>query len=85
MLIPANVKVKVINVSFEEREFLSKDGTSKIKRKVLNFTATDPEGGWVKVTSFDPSFAVPKPGDSFQLPPVKKYEFFDGMIQNVMV
>lgn len=80
-----NIKLKAKKVVNEEREFLSKDGTSKVKRRVVNISCMDSEGDFVKITSFDPSWTIPKEGEDFQLPPVRKLECFDGMVQNVMV
>lgn len=85
MLIPAGTKLKAKSVSDEVREFLGKDGTTKIKRRVVNIAASDKEGDWIKITSFDPSWPIPLKGQEFELPPVKRLECFDGIMQNVMV
>lgn len=79
------LKFKVKKASSEVREFLNKDGVTKVKRTVVNIALIDDDGDFVKVTSFDPSWTVPKEGQEWTLPPVKKLECFDGMIQNVMV
>lgn len=84
MLIKSN-KVKVKKVSQEKRQFLNKDGVTKVERTVVNIAFVDDDGDFVKVTSFDPSWGVPKEGQDWTLPPVKKLECFDGMVQNVMV
>lgn len=85
MLIPQGTKLKAKSVSDEIREFLGKDGTTKVKRRVVNIAASDKEGDWIKITSFDPSWSVPQKGQEFELPPVKRLECFDGIMQNVMV
>ena len=85
MLIPAGTKLKAKSVSDEVREFLGKDGTTKIKRRVVNIAASDKEGDWIKITSFDPSWPIPSKGQEFELPTVKRLECFDGIMQNVMV
>ena len=85
MLIPAGTKLKAKSVSDEVREFLGKDGTTKIKRRVVNIAASDKEGDWIKITSFDPSWPIPSKGQEFELPQVKRLECFDGIMQNVIV
>lgn len=85
MLIPSGTKLKAKSVSDEVREFLGKDGTTKVKRRVVNIAASDKEGDWIKITSFDPSWPIPSKGQEFELPPVKRLECFDGIMQNVMV
>lgn len=80
----SKVKLKAKKVSSEDREFLGKDGTSKVKRRVVNISAVDSEGDFIKITSFDPTWPVPESGAEFVLPPVKRLECFDGMIQNIM-
>ena len=85
MLIPAGTKLKAKSVSDEVREFLGKDGTTKVKRRVVNIAASDKEGDWIKITSFDPSWPIPQKGQEFELPTVKRLECFDGIMQNVMV
>lgn len=85
MLIPAGTKLKAKSVSDEVRDFLGKDGTTKVKRRVVNIASVDKEGDWIKITSFDPSWPIPSKGQEFELPPVKRLECFDGIMQNVMV
>ena len=85
MLIPSGTKLKAKSVSDEVCEFLGKDGTTKIKRRVVNIAASDKEGDWIKITSFDPTWPIPSKGQEFELPPVKRLECFDGIMQNVMV
>lgn len=85
MLIPQGTKLKAKSVSDEVREFLGKDGTTKVKRRVVNIAASDKEGDWIKITSFDPTWPIPSKGQEFELPPVKRLECFDGIMQNVMV
>lgn len=85
MLIPVGTKLKAKSVSDEVRDFLGKDGTTKVKRRVVNIAASDKEGDWIKITSFDPTWPVPSKGQEFELPPVKRLECFDGIVQNVMV
>lgn len=85
MLIPTGTKLKAKSVSDEVRDFLGKDGTTKIKRRVVNIAASDKEGDWIKITSFDPTWPIPSKGQEFELPPVKRLECFDGIMQNVMV
>lgn len=85
MLIPTGLKLKAKSVSDEEREFLGKDGQTKVKRRVVNISAADKEGDWIKITTFDPQWKIPAKGEEFELPPVKKLECFDGILQNVMV
>lgn len=80
-----SLKFKVKKVSSEKRQFLNKDGVTKVERTVVNIALIDADGDFVKVTSFDPSWKIPSEGDEWTLPPVKKLECFDGMIQNVMV
>ncbi len=80
-----SIKLKAKKVNSEDREFLGKDGVSKVKRRVVNISAIDKEGDFIKITSFDPTWPVPKDGEDFELPPVKRYECFDGMVQNIMV
>lgn len=79
------LKVKVKKVNEEVREFLGKDGVSKVKRRVVNIASVDKDGDFIKFTSFDPSWAVPKEGEEWQVPPVRRYECFDGMVQNIML
>lgn len=78
-------KVKVSKVQEETREMLSKDGVSKVHRRIVNILFADPSGDICKVTCFDPSFPLPKVGEVWQLPPVKRLECFDGLIQNIMI
>lgn len=85
MLIPVGLKLKARSVSDEVRDFLGKDGTTKVKRRVVHIAASDKDGDWIKITSFDPSWPVPSKGEEFELPAVKRYECFDGILQNVMV
>lgn len=80
-----NVKIKVKKVNAENREFLGKDGQTKVKRLVVNIAFLDGDGDMCKLTSFDPSWEIPKEGSDWVLPTVKRMECFDGMIQNVMV
>lgn len=79
------MKVKINAVNDETRDFLGKDGTTKIKRRVVNLAFCDDDGQFCTLTAFDPAFDVPKVGDMFQLPRVKKMECFNGMIQELMV
>ena len=79
------IKGKVKKVKDEIREMLGKDGTTKVKRRIVNIGLADKDGDFVKVTSFDPSFTLPKEGDDWELPPIKRYECYDGMVQNVMI
>lgn len=85
MLISSKLKLKVKKVNEETREFLAKDGTSKVSRRVVNIALVDDEGDFVKCTSFDPTWPIPKEGDMWSLPPVRRLECFDGMVQNVML
>lgn len=78
-------KVKINKVSEDLREMLSKDGVTKVKRRIVNILFADSEGDVCKVTAFDPAFTLPKKGDLWELPPVKRLECFDGLIQNIMV
>lgn len=80
-----NPKLKVSNITDETRQLLSKDGQTKINRRIVNILIVDADAGVIKVTAFDPSFPLPKVGDMWTLPTVKKYECFDGLVQNVMV
>lgn len=85
MLIKTGQKIKVKKVNVEEREFLNKDGQTKVRRKVVNIGFLDGDGDMCKVTAFDPAFPIPKDGEEWPLPPVKRLECFDGLIQNLMV
>lgn len=85
MLIPQKTKVTVRSVKSELREFLNKDGQSKVKRLVVNISAVDGEGDWLKITAFDPTFELPKEKADWVLPTVRKFECFDGILQNVML
>lgn len=78
-------KVKVSKVVEDTREMLSKDGVTKVRRRIVNILFPDPSGDVCKVTCFDPTFSLPKPGELWQLPPVKRLECFDGLIQNIMI
>lgn len=79
------VKGKVKKVVDETREMLGKDGTTKINRRIVNIALIDKDGDFVKITAFDPKFTLPKEGEEWEAPPVKRFECFDGMVQNVMV
>lgn len=85
MLIPNGTKVKVKKVVSEVREFLGKDGITKVKRQVFNCTALDADGDIIKITSFDPAFPLPKDGSDWVLPFVKKLDCYDGLVQNLFV
>lgn len=85
MLIKVGQKIKVKKVNREEREFLGKDGVTKVRRVVVNISFVDGDGDFAKVTAFDPSWPLPVEGSDWTLPPVKRLECFDGMIQNIMV
>lgn len=78
-------KIKVQKVVSDDREMLSKDGVTKVTRKIVNILFVDPDGDPVKVTCFDPKFKLPSVGELWQLPPVKRLECFDGLIQQVMI
>lgn len=79
------IKGKVKKVVDEKRLMLSKDGQTKVERRVVNIAVIDQDGDFVKVTSFDPQYQVPKEGEVWELPTIKRWECFDGMVQNVMV
>ena len=78
------IKGKVKKVVDETREMLGKDGQTKVQRRIVNIALIDKDGDFVKVTSFDPKFPLPKEGEEWEIPSVKKWECFDGMVQNVM-
>ena len=78
------IKGKVKKVNDEEREMLGKDGNTKVKRRIVNIGLVDKDGDFIKVTSFDPSYQLPKEGEEWSFMP-KRWECFDGMVQNVMV
>ena len=79
------IKGKVKKVVDETREMLDKDGQTKRQRRIVNIAIIDHDGDFVKVTSFDPKFELPKEGQEWQVPQIKKFECFDGMVQNVMI
>lgn len=76
---------KVKKVVDETREMLGKDGVTKVQRRIVNIAIIDKDGDFVKVTSFDPKFTLPKEGADWEVPAPKRWECFDGMVQNVMV
>lgn len=80
-----HLKLKVRKVIEEDREMLNKDGVTKRQAHIVNISLVDADGDMVKVTSFDPKFKLPKQGEEWALPPIKRYECFDGIVQSVMV
>lgn len=80
----AKIKGKVKKVVDELRPMLAKDGVTKVEKRVVNIALIDQEGDFVKVTSFDPKFPLPKEGEMWEVPTMKRWECFDGMVQNVM-
>lgn len=81
----SGLKIKVKKIASENREFLGKDGTTKVKRLVVNIASVDKDGDFIKLTSFDPTWPLPKEGEEWVVPPVRRFECFDGMIQSIMV
>lgn len=79
------IKGKVHKVVDEVREMIDKkDGVSKIQRRIVNIAVVDDDGDFVKITAFDPSWAVPKEGAIWTSPEVVRYENMDGLCANVM-
>ena len=81
----ANVKAKVKKVIEEDREMLDKDGVTKRQRHIVNIALVDGEGDLIKLTSFDPKFKLPKVGEEWAIPAIKRLECFDGIVQSIMV
>lgn len=81
------IKANVLNVTEEDREFLSKDGVSKIKRHITHVLMVAPDGSEVfKIRTFNPidpkNFPVAQ--KPWETPAVIKYEFNNG-VSEVMV
>lgn len=77
------IKLKAKKVLTEERDFLQKDGVSKVHRKIVKISCLDSSGDFVKITSFDPAWKIPAEGEEFLLPPVRRLECMDGIVQEV--
>lgn len=77
-------KGKVLKVKEEDLELLSKDGVTKVKRhRVMMSMLVD--DGVMSIKSYDPTFTIPKAGEMFETPEVRKYENFDGLVAEVML
>lgn len=84
------IKGKVINSSSESREMVDKN--SGVKRvSLINHVLLMSDAGKdgsvevYNIRSFDSSWALPKVGDSWTTPPIKKYENYGGSVAEVLV
>lgn len=84
-MIIKKLMLKVKRVTSESRQFLGKDGVSKVQRQVVNIAGVDADDDPIVITAFDPSFPLPKEGETWLVPAVKKFECFDGFVQKLLV
>lgn len=84
-MIIKKLMLKVKRVTSESRQFLGKDGVTKVQRQVVNIVGVDSDDDPFVITAFDPSFPLPKEGETWLVPSVKKFECFDGFVQKLLV
>lgn len=84
-MIIKKLTLKVKRVTSESRQFLGKDGVSKVQRQVVNIVGSDADDDPFVITAFDPAFPLPKEGETWLVPAVKKFECFDGFVQKLLV
>lgn len=78
----------VINASIEERDLVGKDGVkkhSKISHVLLMVGDVGKVSEVVNLRAYDADFDLPKVGEKWTTPRVRKYENFDGQVAEVMV
>jgi hypothetical protein len=82
------IKGDVLNVSIEERELTSKDG-SKRKSKISHvLLSVKNEGGALEIVnlrSYDASWELPAIGKPWTTPRIRRYENYDGNVAEVTV
>lgn len=82
------IKGNVLNSSVEDKELVGKDGvrrTSKISHVLMMVGKPGETIEIVNLRGYDVPWALPKGGDVWQSPRIKKYENYDGNVAEVMV
>lgn len=78
----------VMNASIEERDLVGKDGVkkhSKISHVLMSVGEVGKAFEVVNLRAYDADFQLPKIGEKWTSPRVRKYENFDGQVAEVMV
>lgn len=77
-------KGKVLNLKEDDRELLQKDGVTKVTRHIVKLSMMTKDG-MIVLSAFDPKFEVPKIGQDWETPEIRRYENFDSFVGNVLV
>lgn len=78
------IDIKVLNASTEERDFVNKDGSKRhaVISHVLGEAVcpVSKKPYILNLRSYDPKWALPKQGDKFTTPMIRRLETSDGNI-----